>query len=77
VSGTEDYHHFTDRYYSSVELTQELDIENVRTHFAFYIYALVAPILGAKHFTSWLGRHLKTPLVLVADIFPYVPTGKG
>jgi hypothetical protein len=25
VSGIEDYHHFTDRYYSSAELAQELD----------------------------------------------------
>jgi hypothetical protein len=25
VSGIEDYHHFTDRYYSSIQLGQELD----------------------------------------------------
>jgi hypothetical protein len=48
VSGTDDYHLFTDRYYSSVELAQEWTIENVSTHFAFSLYALVAPTFRAK-----------------------------
>jgi hypothetical protein len=52
-------------------------MENVSTHFAFPIYALVAQNFQAKYFTQWLSRHLKTPLVLAVDIFPNVPTRKG
>jgi hypothetical protein len=35
VSGIEDYHHFTDRYYSSVELAQELDNQKCKYTFGF------------------------------------------
>jgi hypothetical protein len=35
VSGTEDYHHFTDRYYSSVGLVQELDNQKCKYIFGF------------------------------------------
>jgi hypothetical protein len=35
VSGFEDYHHFTDRYYSSVSWLKNWTIENVKTHLAF------------------------------------------
>jgi hypothetical protein len=56
-------------------------IENVCPHLAFfffsYLYALVAPTFQAKQFTLWLGRHLKTPEDLAAEIFLNVTTGTG
>jgi hypothetical protein len=35
VSGIEDYHDFTDRYYSSAELAQELDNQKCNYTFGF------------------------------------------
>jgi hypothetical protein len=46
VSSVEGYHLFTDRYYSSVQLAQELD--GRKCHFTFSTYALVAPTFRAK-----------------------------
>jgi hypothetical protein len=37
VSGSEDYHHFTGRYYSSVELAQELDDWKCKYTFGFFL----------------------------------------
>jgi hypothetical protein len=42
VSGTEDYHHFTDRYYSSVELAQEMD--NRKSKYTFLLFKFM-PLL--------------------------------
>jgi hypothetical protein len=47
VSGTEDYCHFTDRYYSSDEFAQKLNNRKCKYTFGFfYIYALVEPTFG-------------------------------
>jgi hypothetical protein len=48
MSNTEDYNLFTDRYYSSIELAQKLDNQKRSTHFAFSLYALIAPTFRAK-----------------------------
>jgi hypothetical protein len=63
----EDYHHHTDRYYSSVQLTQNWTTENVSTHFAFSLYALVPQTFWEKQVTQWLGRHLTTYDVLAEN----------
>jgi hypothetical protein len=51
VVSIQDYHLFTDRYYSSFELAQYWTNENESTHFVFSLYALVAPMFRAKQFT--------------------------
>jgi hypothetical protein len=53
VSSVEGYHLFTDRYYSGVQLAQELGSQKCHTtgtitHFTFSTYALVAPTFRAK-----------------------------
>jgi hypothetical protein len=62
------------RYYSSVELAQELDNQKCKYTFCFLTLCLCSSNFRAKHFTYWLGKHLKTPVVLASEIFPNVPT---
>jgi hypothetical protein len=77
VSGIEDYHHFNDRCYSSVELVQELDNRKCEYTFGFITLCPCCTNFSGKTVHLVARQAFKTPDNLAAEIFLNVTTGKG
>jgi hypothetical protein len=77
VSVIEDYHHSTDRYYSSVDLAQELDSKKCKYTFGFLTLCPCCTIFSGKpvHFVA--RQVFKNPEDLAAEILLKTTPGKG
>jgi hypothetical protein len=76
VSGIEDYHLFTDRYYRSVQLAQDLDNRKCKYTVCFLTLCPYCTNFSGKTVRLVARQAFKNLNVLAAEIFNDEPTGK-